>query len=1107
MIRRLPLQVLMDPDFLVLEEELGRRIRELRDATSPFTRILVVAPTQLLVLRLREAIAEREKAVLGVEILNFQALTYHILSGSGGPIPALASTPLLESVVREAQNSLSQDDLTEYARRRPAVVSALNRLMGELREAGVTPGDLLQDSLDPMAAQLSRLLNQYEAILERWSGTRGKVWTDRAGLTGRAIQSVSTMTAFEAVFVYGAHELVGMNLDLVRALPSQRGLTFLVPADFKAPSWDYAREFVQERLGVKPKALGETESRPFVETARSFGDPSRTRSIPLSETTLSLAHAQGPETELTLAARKALSWIQKGVPPWKIAIVGRSLESYASLGETIFARHGLGVNSSIALPLSRYPLSRSILLLLRALARDFERQVVIELARSPFLKRPQQHKSKLWRPGAWDQWSRAYGITRGFSAWVEVLPELVRTQPIPPWMEQSSPEAKTFLARREEDGDSANELADLIRTWDKDLERWKKCQTGMEHAEWLSSFVRHWIRNDGPVRIAPENEDIWSTWGTVLSELRGLCAIKSADGESSLPRASLSAPEVLHFLETSLEAATLPWRNPNGVHFLDFMQSRGLTFRHVVLIGFNDHLIPRTPRDRPFLSEAARERLRSRTGKMISVESTRRREEQLLFAQLVASTTESLTITWQRADAEGKVLSVSKYLRELSRVLPGSPPLTELLSGNMPFSPKRVPTHPGKAAAWFCEATGLVTREEGALLTTEADRGEPTKALQSFAAAQDPALGKALAPGLDLIHKIEQFDGDDLSYDGDIPGLTPWNRDFSDASLKKLGRCPLTFFFRYTLGVRPLEETIKDFRLDSRELGHRIHEILRAVFQDLDQQGLLNGDTDATTLIKAGSASLDRHWNSMQETLGRRIRLRFPLLYEHTQTAWRKELSAFLKADLERLADEGHRLDSLETSWNVTISLPRLPGSTSDDLFGPSLSITGIPDRVTRDSDGRRLISDYKMGGKLEKWVHPLEYLRGNRVQLPLYVLLAEGLDADSPVDAELLGLGPSFQPDRGFLRSGPITLDTRVFQGLKEGFVDTLAVLNSLSTEGRFPFNSDFRCIWCEFDSACRKNHFPTRQRVEHTTRFKDYFMTLRKIKKKPLLSDLDSP
>ena len=211
MIRRPPLQVLMDPDFLVLEEELGRRIRELRDTTSPFTRILVVAPTQLLVLRLREAIAEREKAVLGVEILNFQALTYRILSGSGGPVPALASTPLLESVVREAQNSLPQDDLTEYARRRPAVVSALNRLMGELREAGVTPGDLLQDSLDPMAAQLSRLLNQYEAILERWSGTRGKVWTDRAGLTRRAIQTVSTMTAFEAVFVYGAHELVGAS--------------------------------------------------------------------------------------------------------------------------------------------------------------------------------------------------------------------------------------------------------------------------------------------------------------------------------------------------------------------------------------------------------------------------------------------------------------------------------------------------------------------------------------------------------------------------------------------------------------------------------------------------------------------------------------------------------------------------------------------------------------------------------------------------------------------------------------------------------------------------------------------------------------------------------
>jgi RecB family exonuclease len=1082
--------VCLHPDFLRMEQELADRIRSLRAGSMDTVPILVLAPSTRQVQRLRRSLAGTLGAVLGVECLHYQALAYRILGSGTGPVPAVASNVLLETRVRRILETEPDLPLARYGRDRPAATRALLRLFTELREAGLGPEDL--EGTPGVDAQVPQLLRRYEDAL---AALEGAGWTDRAGLARRARDAAPRQKPFRAVFAYGGYELVGMNLDLLGALPTEHPVVHFVPADAEAPAWAFARRFTRRHLDPEPAPLpGDAPFRPFLASARGFWNR-EAAPVPFEPGSVRLVHVQGPEAELTVAARKALAWIRSGVPPHEIAVVARALDPYLVLAETVFERHGLAVDTSLPLPASRLPALRTLRLLLRVVGRDFERQPVMELVRSPLLKVPRRLRRGRgrWLPEAWDQWSRAYGIVRGARAWTREFPDLLRTQAPPPWKKRDPEARRTFEARREADAESAEVLGKLIRAWKTEGDRWDRCTTGAEHAAFVTRLANSWIRR---FHVKPGTEDgnasVRTVWKRVVGELDGLGAGRPGSGEA----APLTRAEVLDFLERALDAAVVPAPETSGVRFLDVMQARGLVFTHVCLIGFNAGIVPRRRREDPFLSDRARRTLVERTGKPLAQPTAGRDEEHLLFAQTVASAVESLTVVWQSADADGRARPVSPYLAELCRAFPDAPPVREVLEGTGPWTPSRLPAHPSRSAEWLRRETGLLTREEGAVLAADTASDSVT-ALGAAMAALDPALSERLDPGLTMIRTLDAFEGS-LEYDARVPGVPLQPRAFSASSLKRLGRCPLTYFFRHVLGVEPLDETVEEFRLDVRELGTHVHALLERIYRDLGDAGFLQGEDDPEALVAAGLASLEERYAALLEDMGRRLRMRFPLFYEHTKSVWRTELEAFLEKDLRRLAAGGHRLDGLEASWNkpITASLP----ARGEDR---TLSLTGIPDRVTRDRDGNWLISDYKTSGKLEKWIRPEEYLRFRQVQLPFYAVLAGEMGKRGPVISEALGLGPAFFPERGFVRSEPVALDPETFtEDLRRGFLESLAALDVLVTDGAFPFHSDeFTCQWCEFRNACRRRHYPTRERVEHASDFDLYFAMLKKTKTKPLI------
>jgi RecB family exonuclease len=1075
-------RVLFHPDPLRLEEELASAIRTVKVEAGPWARVLVTVPTQRQALRLRERLAERERALLGVEILQYQALAYRLLESSAAA-PSILSETVLERLIDRLLSRHPQFALTAYAHERPGVLAELRTRLEELREAGVSAMDFAT-SPSPRSAQtllfadiapagdkdrglseLSMLLAEFDDALDSLEALG---WTDRPGLARRAARN--TTNVFEAVFAYGAYEIVGAHLELLNALRTERPLNFFVPADLHAPAWQHARDQARRFFGGTQEAIPDdgTGARDFVAAARCLYDPEARPPDPCPQ--IVLANAQGPEAELMLVARRALALIKEGVPSRDIAVVARSLEPYTALAESVFLRHQLPVDASASLPLARHPEPRALLLFLRALRGDFDRRTVAELVRSPHLIHPEwAHDTPLWRPVAWERWSRTYGLTRGVDAWTVELPRLLREQSLPSWRED----------HREEDAKSAELLGGVIAEWAALGDAWSRCTRAHEHASMLETLRRSWIRSLPAAAGSPETAALDSTVTGVLEQLQAMEAV-----QAPLP---LDRDTVLDFVSRALETAPFAARDEAGISFLDLRQARGLTFPYVFFIGMNDGLFPRPPRETPLLPDRARVAIRDRTGKPLAVRREARTEERLLFAQLVASTRHSLVVSWQRADADGRAQAPSLALRVLASILPGAPALATLLDEE---STTGMPTEPTRRAAWLEVETGLLLREEAALLSARNAR-TTVSGVRAFLDRVEPKLGRELSAGLALIDSTET--GTDLRFDGAILPLSTWSRPYSASSLEQIARCPLTFFFQNVLRVRPLDQEAREYRTEAREIGQVVHGILENVYRDLDQSGHLNGATEPPALRAAGRVALDAHWDRGLAALAWRMKRRYPLLYDTTARIWKQELEAFLDKDLTRLAEDGHTLESLETVWDARLSL-------SD---GRELSIAGVPDRVTRDRTGRFWIADYKTSGKPDQHMKTIDYLRAQHVQLPLYVLMAmsrQGASTPLP-EAEIVGLGPNFFPDFGFVGGGPHRFEVERFARMETGFLDTLSVLGDLVLAGRFPFRTDRHCRWCQFHVACRRHQLSSETRVLEHPDHERYFSLQGKTEKNSTL------
>ena len=308
------------------------------------------------------------------------------------------------------------------------------------------------------------------------------------------------------------------------------------------------------------------------------------------------------------------------------------------------------------------------------------------------------------------------------------------------------------------------------------------------------------------------------------------------------------------------------------------------------------------------------------------------------------------------------------------------------------------------------------------------------------------------------------------AYDGYVPAagsnLDPRTSDkpVSASGLETAGRCALSYFFRYGLGIYPLEEleADPDRWLDPLEFGSLLHELFEIFLKTLaTDKKLPNSKRDLDLLL----GELGKIIEVYRDRIPPPSEAAFLRQQEELQTACR----IFL--DVETDYCRTHHPEEFEAS----IGLPPDGSGTPLDQLEPaeihlpgggSFRTRGRIDRIDRMEENRFSICDYKTGGTY-KFDKQAPFQHGRVVQNALYMAMIEPiLKEHYGADAQAVEFNYFFPSQRVWGRRIGWTREE-----LSEG-LPTIDLLCQLIAKGTFlPSDKSKDCEYCDYNRACGGN------------------------------------
>jgi len=1071
-----------DLENALVEEVLAQRKADL---LAP---VLILVPSDPLLHRLKILLArERRLNFLNLHILTFHQFSRHLLEEGEQAAPLLLrDDAFAEEALRQMiHTGFKWESVFSGIETSEGGCGALWQTLRDLKDAKVDD----QTALDALAEgylntggeeKLQDLFRLYGAFSAhaRQQGIRD--YTDLDALATERVPSSGFLRQFASVVYYGFYDLTQVQLDLFEAVARHAPTTLLFPLVTAHPAWAFAQRFydrhVQGLVTGSPenRLAGSTPGNPFAAIHRRlFADEA---SEPQEFNGLcTIFNCSGQRDEVLTAAKEILRLVSReGFAFDEIGVVVRSMDSYLSWFNEIFPVHGIPMAAYAKSPVASNPLAKAVLLLSGLALRDYLRSHVVDLVSSPYFKlKPYCPEKVLPRSDLWDPMTRRLGITKGFEEWRRLERYLERGVKLPNLGNEDGEPHETTVA-----AEQVNILWSIVAGLHGDMDAFPEEAAWSDYAARWKELLLKYLglkRREEPSPALALEDRIVTVVLDALDDLAGL--------DSLAPQVSL-----LYFLRTFqrwLERAAVPvtdWNLP-GVAVLDAMSARGIPFRALFLLGLNEGIFPRTIREDAFLRDPARRSVETVLGCKISEKLAAYDEEKLILALLVGSARERLYCFYRRSDEGGRSLTPSWYLDEVRRAVWGSRGvLASFDAQGDPGVEKSIPRgiQEKKSISPFDEARWLTAQELAVRLALEG--GDPRPALEL--AAQPLEIYRR---GLDSIKILEDPRRPLGRYDGMIgPVHDYWQslleQGIAPTSLERYARCPYQYFAANLLGLHELQRPEDISSPGPSVVGQLCHAILNSLYGSLMEQGSFSADP-------AGLS--ESNWSTALERLAREAcssyasenPVGYPVAWELLGEELVHMLGRVVERDFAELATSGYRPVLLEPRWH---------GRLEEDWPEPlgNLPILGTPDRIdSKPGEQRYRVIDYKL--RMGKTESPEDRnllqsaLRGKRLQLPLYVLLAEqhapGVrkSAVSPrIHGAFYLLGPRWV-------TGPLVVERFPEEAWEEPnrarLQATLGVLLRGIRAGRFFIFPDDHCKNCDVRAACRKSHRPSLWRAEN--------------------------
>lgn len=579
------------------------RIRALVAAQSHDSPV-IVAPTADARYALEAELCESAGAAIGPWVTGFLDLAETVARAAGATVPPIGSAVQRRHLL-DAVTATTDLGILAASAARPGFTNALERLLSELRSAGVKPGQSQPE--DPYLAEILALYDGYVEALDR-AGL-----TDQAGLidiAATALRANPDSWTDRPVFMHGFDDLSPDQLRLVRALAEATevtiSLTFEDREALRARS--RLRGLLVEEVGgevieAMPPVPAFTPNPLLFHLERHFGElPTAVPPPPLAGTGVRIILASGLRGEAEAVATEIKQLIVAGTPASRIAIALRTPNRQGPQFAEALRAAGVPVALETEISATATATGQAVAdLIAAALSGLGTAEALVRLARGPGLGEID--------PELADRLERA-----------------VRQRRV-----QGSDEALAQLD--EEDRGRFGEIAAARQAAASGL---------VALAEWLADFAGR-----AAARIGGD------------LEVRAARAIATTATELA-PLATDQAELLAGVLATEVRT----WTGPTGgrVRIASPYTLRTTRFEHLFVCSLQEGEFPRRGGEGPFLSEA------QRTALGLAERADPEAEEMYLFQVCLSLPEHGLWLSARTADADGRAEQPSPYLAEVKRL-------------------------------------------------------------------------------------------------------------------------------------------------------------------------------------------------------------------------------------------------------------------------------------------------------------------------------------------------------------------------------------------------------------------------------------------------------
>ncbi len=769
----------------------------------------------------------------------------------------------------------------------------------------------------------------------------------------------------------------------------------------------------------------------------------------------------GTRQEIEEAVRLCASYIARGKPPHRMAVVARTLDDHLPLFLDLFDHYRIPVNVSRDFPAKLHPVGQWLQRLMTGFHRAWPADAVFQLMTHP-----------MFNP-------EPFGLTHEDKAWLAVLRDLVHPFGLP--YGENLPAFWDFIESLQNVNDE-----DFGLHWGGRSVSPAVLQRIRHGTEAFLGRVKH-VRNaaSGPEAIAE-----WRSFLHAVTDVHAIerqrwpgppdIALEYARGILQAHERDLNLLETIvdgseHFSIESFFATLLEllehMRIPSaparygGVWLLDAMAARGLEVDVLFLVGMNDQIFPRVVDEDPFLPDDIRKKIR-RIMPWVTVRGELYDEERSLFYLLVSGVGEALHCFYQGVNDKGQPMLSSPFLDEVERSL-RERGVSDIL--------QRVRVPRTKSAFPFL--TGDETDDK--VLLKEVIHpvhlwGRIEGGREEFHRTMKLLWGSPLmlipAENGDLYHLSPSASQALMAYLSD--------RGLSPSWITRFRRCPFTALARNTLNlVEPsMDEGLP--RLTDRELGIFVHRVLHRLVTRLRAVGIYTHSGEPASGM---SDIFARELDAIMQADSLIFRRLFPTVWDFAWERIKETLWMYFEADVQEARRSGRQPDEMEMP--VTIEhRPREPA-------GSSVRLKGFIDRVDRFPSGDAVVMDYKVKRKEPKFgsrIQPDHLLRGDynnesvtyRFQLSFYAWLWKVQNARGDAPEVRLVWIPSRTSGRDWMHR---LATLRIPAGEVPMWIEAVRrvvdeVLMAIRTDG-FPVTPGKACRFCRYHLICRYQEASVRE------------------------------